>query len=354
VIAGVGMRKFEFDRDPSNKESFSVDRKWVGGSDAEQNEAVSDAKQKFNAGKESGMREAGTSPKEEAVTKKRGAQREKNEEAKQSLPESAQAGIRGKTLEQGSLRINKTGPRSKYLVFTSAGDRDSIECWLKGWKEFDLWVTYYGDRSGKYSEVADFYNVRKGGKFPNLHYAYQQWPEIFSGYEAVMVMDDDVIMSGHDIDRLFRVRKAYGLWVCQPAFCSTGKVEWKITQAQKYAFLRHTNFVEMTCPLFLQSKLNDFMKVYDPVLVGYGCDLWFLHSMGPNLKGKVAIVDAITCVNPRFAQKGEGGREIDRLQPFEERVKVWDTIRERFHITYDIREIKKYSVVPLSSETRFR
>ncbi len=36
------------------------------------------------------------------------------------------------------------------------------------------------------------------------------------------------------------------------------------------AKLRYTNFIEMARPLFRQDKLDAFMAVYDPELVGYG------------------------------------------------------------------------------------
>lgn len=44
------------------------------------------------------------------------------------------------------------------------------------------------------------------------------------------------------------------------------------------AKLRYTNFVEMACPLFRRDELDAFMSVYDPDLVGYGTDRWFLFG----------------------------------------------------------------------------
>ena len=64
-------------------------------------------------------------------------------------------------------------PGSKYLVYTSAGDKANLYYWLKKnkgqkcYKNFDLWVTYYGDqKKDHYRDVSDFYNRRNGGKFP--------------------------------------------------------------------------------------------------------------------------------------------------------------------------------------------
>ena len=173
--------------------------------------------------------------------------------------------------------------------------------------------------------VADFYNERKGSKFQNLKFAYDTWPDSFARYGAVMVMDDDVLIDSRGINRLFRIRSGHDLWVLQPAFDPRGKVSWDITRVDPRCRLRFTNFVEMTCPLFRQDKLAQFMAIYDPILVGFGVDWWFLHSMGAGLERRVAVVDEVVCLNPHDRTKGRI-REIDRLQSTADRRKVWEEI----------------------------
>lgn len=221
--------------------------------------------------------------------------------------------------------------RSKYLVYTSAGDNAFLHHWLKGDRNFDLWITYYGDKKDRYKEVCDFYNVRKGGKFPNLHYVYQHFKNIMDHYEAIFVIDDDMIISGSKISRLFEIREKYNLWVLQPAFDPRGKISFPITCVKPFSFLRFTNFVETGCPLFRKDKLDNFMKVYDPVHECHGVERWFLYSLGPNLINKVAIVDATSSINPPDKMKG-GKREIDVLQDAPTRIKNLRTIKERYNI----------------------
>lgn len=156
------------------------------------------------------------------------------------------------------LKIRR--PNSKYLVFTSAGDHSNLELWIKGHKNFDLWVTYYGDKKGRYHAISDFYNCRKGGKFPNFYYVFQRYHEILDHYDAIMVMDDDIIINGTEISRLFRIREQFDLWVLQPAFDPRGKISIPITRVRLFSYLRFTNFVEVTCPLFKKDKLEDFYE----------------------------------------------------------------------------------------------
>jgi hypothetical protein len=221
------------------------------------------------------------------------------------------------------------GPPEKMsdnLVFTSAGDHSNLRTWLQGRRDFDLWVVYYGERDGTFRELSNFYLSRKGSKFQNLHYCYQHWAQALARYDAVMVMDDDIMIEASGITRLFEIRRELDLWALQPAFRWVGKVSWDITAVHSTAKLRYTNFIEMACPLIRRDKLDAFMAVYDPALVGYGADWWFLHTLGADLRNHVAVVDEVTCINPYDRHKG-GVREIDTLQSHEKRKEVWERMK---------------------------
>jgi len=246
-----------------------------------------------------------------------------------------------------------------------------LDHWLKGSRNFDLWICYYGNEKNKYEGLSDYYIDRKGGKFPNLHYVYQNWQSILNHYHAILVIDDDIIINGTEISRLFEILGQYDLWLLQPAFNPKGKISHPITKVNPLNFLRYTNFVEVTCPLFRRDKLDSFMKTYDPVLVGWGIDHWFIDVLGPKINEKVAVVDAISCINPRDSFKG-GQREIDLLQDTPTRIKNWKRIKEQYnikvheHMEFDIikdslcfstviRNIKTYStIVVLSCLRKFR
>jgi hypothetical protein len=235
-----------------------------------------------------------------------------------------------------------SGCRSNNLVFTSAGDRSNLLGWRQGRRDFDLWTVYYGNAGGMFQDVSDYYLARKGSKFQNLHYCYQRWPEMLARYDAIMVMDDDIEISATGISRLFEIRRELDLWALQPAFRLAGKVSWPITAVHPTAKLRYTNFVEMACPLFRRDKLDAFMGVYDPDLVGYGADWWFLHTLGPDIDNRVAVVDEVTCVNPYDKDKGGGGREIDTLQTHQVRKEVWERIKAAHGLNEQGREHREF------------
>lgn len=239
--------------------------------------------------------------------------------------------------------INNIGrPKSQYLVFTSAGDNANIHHWKKGRRNFDLWISYYGLKNDRYKDQCDFYVARKDGKFPNLYYAYQHWKYLLDYYDAIFVIDDDIIIKGSSISRLFEIREHHDLWLLQPAFDQRGKISHPITKVRPFTSMRYTNFVEITCPLFRKDKLDDFMEVYDPSLVGWGIDWWYSDFLAPGIKGKFSIIDEIACINPHDKTKG-GQREIDMLQDTSTRIMNWERIREQRNIK--LRSLEEFGAV---------
>jgi hypothetical protein len=241
-----------------------------------------------------------------------------------------------------------SGTRSNNLVFTSAGDRSNLRRWLQGRRDFDLWVVYYGEHTGTFRELATYHVNRRGSKFQNLHYCYQRWPQELARYDAIMVTDDDIVIDATGITRLFEIRRELDLWALQPAFRLAGKVSWDITAVHPTAKLRYTNFIEMACPLFRRDKLDAFMAVYDPELVGYGVDWWFLHTLGAELDNRVAVVDEVTCINPYDRTKG-GVREIDTLQSHERRKQVWEQMKARHGLDEMGRQYREFRRINQSS-----
>jgi hypothetical protein len=241
-----------------------------------------------------------------------------------------------------------SGSRSNNLVFTSAGDRSNLRRWLQGRRDFDLWVVYYGEQPGMFRELATYHVNRQGSKFQNLHYCYKHWPHLLAQYDAIMVTDDDIVIDATGITRLFEIRREFDLWALQPAFRLAGKVSWDITAVHATAKLRYTNFIEMACPLFRRDKLDAFMAVYDPELVGYGVDWWFLHTLGAGLDSRVAVVDEVTCINPYDVRKG-GVREIDTLQSHEKRKEVWARMKARYGLDEQGRQHREFRRISQSS-----
>lgn len=220
--------------------------------------------------------------------------------------------------------------RSRYLVFTSAGPNANIETWLGSDRNWDLWLCNYSDIRHSHYADADYYHERPGAKFPNLHFACKQWPEIFDAYDAVLVIDDDVIISSADINRLFALREQYDLWILQPSFSPKGKVSHRITGARALRQLTYTNFVEVCAPLFREDKLSEFLKQYDPQLFGWGVDFWW-GNVFKSESNRLAVIHDVVCINPLDSHKS-GVRDIDVLQSQVTREATWKTIQKKYNL----------------------
>ncbi|KAH8056001.1 hypothetical protein JL722_7826 [Aureococcus anophagefferens] len=167
-------------------------------------------------------------------------------------------------------RFSTDAEKRNWLVYSSAGDGAAVPLWLaNGPRRFDVAVTYHGRRRGDppWRPRVDAFHRRRGGKFENLKACGAH-----RGYDAVLVLDDDVVVDAPRINELFAIREAFELAVVQPAFEPSGKVSHAVTAAQRGSFLRLTNFVEMTCPLFAGGALDAFLSRFDPQLKGYGAD----------------------------------------------------------------------------------
>jgi hypothetical protein len=237
--------------------------------------------------------------------------------------------------------------KNKYLVFSSVGDYHALDHWTHdpedGKKDFDLWVAHYGDHKLSDDLEIDFCMDLKGAKFPNLKTFCDRYGDVMKQYDAIAVLDDDLIISASEISALFAIRDTYDLWLLQPAFAAAGKISHTVTRAREDTLLRTTNFVEVTCPFFRTDKLLSFMAIYDPVLVGFGIDWWYLdHLQAP--RDKIAIVDAIPCTNPLDTQKPEG-REIDRLQSLQHRMAHWEQVKKAHGIENE-RRFVGYGEIP--------
>lgn len=249
------------------------------------------------------------------------------------------------------------------LLFTSAGKNAIIDkYWINKERKYDIFLCYYGDETNKpLLPFVDYYAERKGSKFQNFHYFWTNTkqtdiniiqndvnkPEFnIKSYDYYYIVDDDIIISTKSINNLFKIINDYNLYIIQPGFVNKkSRISHSITRSIPNTFLRYTNFIENNTPIFSKYAIEKCMEIYDPVLVGYGIDYLFIWHLGKDQERKYAIVDAIKCINPFFEV-----REIDVLQPFNDRIKNWETIMEKHNIK--VWQHKNFKIVPINIMNR--
>lgn len=224
----------------------------------------------------------------------------------------------------------------EFLIYTSAGHHPNVKQWSSSPdRNYDIWVTNYTGIPDHSRQYADHYNERIGSKFQNLKAITAEHGELLSQYKAIMVADDDIIISPQSLSALFSTLMAKDLFALQPAFSRYGQVSHPITARKLKSDLRYVNFVEVTCPIFRSDILLDFLSVYDPdISTCYGIDWWYMHHMGKDRKDKYAISDRHFCINPEIIDKETRNREINRLNNPSQRIQMWENIKARYSL-YD-------------------
>ena len=77
--------------------------------------------------------------------------------------------------------------------------------------------------------------------------------------------------------------------------------------------------------------IQEFVNEFDPVIKGWGTDVWYTQFFGPKLATKQAVADCVTAVNP--PERTNGKREIlDYLGSDDERKNAWYAMVEKKHL----------------------
>lgn len=214
------------------------------------------------------------------------------------------------------------------MVFSSVGDNTIFDqYWIKDQEGYDIYIVYYDDsveRYDQYKSKVKFAERRKGSKFQNFYWFYKKYPEIIQQYEYFFILDDDIVITGKDIQTMFKIVKEYNLLIAQPSFTKDSKISWPITKHKPGVKLEYTNFVEVNTQLFHKSALTKLMDVYDPILIGWGIDYLAIQSVGKDLLN-YAIIHCVQCKNPRESHKQIKTRELFKIPNADKRQQIWET-----------------------------
>lgn len=231
--------------------------------------------------------------------------------------------------------------KNKNLVITSAGDNNNINEWVKGNNKnnWDLIVIYYGDDAKKMNFLrgkTDLFLKHKDGKFPNVKWFNEKHPHILKKYKNIFVTDDDLIMSGKDINTLFDTHDKYNLYLSSPSHSSVGKISFNILKHKENTELSFTNFIEMNFPCFKTEFLLHFLKELQYDMKGWGTDVWFLNVLERDFQStdelNTAVIHKIVAINPLDNTKIDKKREIDKLQKTEDRIKIFQKYVKKYNL----------------------
>ena len=224
---------------------------------------------------------------------------------------------------------------TKNCLFTSAGDNTNFDSfWINNDMNYDIYVIYYGnneDNFNKYKSKVNFIEKRKGSKFQNFKYFYDNHKNIIEEYERFFILDDDIEFNVDDINNMFKISREYNLDICGPSYSKDSKIAHGITKHKPDVLLAYTNFVEVNVPLFSKAALVNFMMVYDDSLIGWGIDFLYIWCNGIDKSESYAIIHNIKCINPKEDAKQNKTRELILTENFVSRAKIWRSFAEKIN-----------------------
>lgn len=197
-------------------------------------------------------------------------------------------------------KVRLDGSYKKNAVFVPVGKDSLHRQLLKGDADFDLHLLIYDGSYNKFCNDSDFVACDAGYKMDMTYRYLHRHPELFEKYEYFFLLDDDIVISTEDVNRLFSMMREYQLKIAQPSLVMS-YYTYKHTAFNPFYILRYTNFVEMMMPCFSRDALKAVLPTFEQKIKWCGIEMHWPVLVGSNHKD-MAIVDAVSAKHTRPVQ----------------------------------------------------
>ena len=197
-------------------------------------------------------------------------------------------------------KVRQNGSYKKNAVFVPVGKDSLHRQLLKGDADFDLHLLIYDGSYNKFCNDSDFVACDAGYKMDMTYRYLHRHPELFEKYEYFFLLDDDIVISTEDVNRLFSMMREYQLKIAQPSLVMS-YYTYKHTAFHPFYILRYTNFVEMMMPCFSRDALKAVLPTFEQKIRWCGIEMHWPVLVGSNHKD-MAIVDAVSAKHTRPVQ----------------------------------------------------
>lgn len=197
-------------------------------------------------------------------------------------------------------KVRLDGSYKKNAVFVPVGKDSLHRQLLKGDADFDLHLLIYDGSYNKFCNDSDFVACDAGYKMDMTYRYLHRHPELLEKYEYFFLLDDDIVISTEDVNRLFSMMREYQLKIAQPSLVMS-YYTYKHTAFHPFYILRYTNFVEMMMPCFSRDALKAVLPTFEQKIRWCGIEMHWPVLIGSN-HNDIAIVDAVSAKHTRPVQ----------------------------------------------------
>lgn len=182
------------------------------------------------------------------------------------------------------------------LVIVRAGKSSLHSHWLTipyQSRNFDTIISYFDSEAfedHKATEGVRAVLQTEGGKWDNIFKCLTEFE--WSGYSRFWFPDDDVLIDGANVHKLFEIAEANNLALCQPALTADSFITYFTLVGVDGFERRHTCFIEVMAPCLKADVLKEVLDLFPLSPSGFGLDKVWGRLAVSGVK-KTAIVDAV-------------------------------------------------------------
>lgn len=188
-------------------------------------------------------------------------------------------------------------PQKRFLVFVQAGHNFEPP-YDVATSSFDLLVNYYdgSDRLGD----AHYVFRQRGTKTTAIRKLLESCPEVLLGYEAVLFLDDDVILMQEEVDALFKVQAAYKLDLLQASVAEDSECFFPVLkQPEAGKGIKLISGVEIMMPIVSRRVLQECGFVFSETISGWGVDTLLSAEVLKRYGKTIALLGDVTAIHER-------------------------------------------------------
>jgi hypothetical protein len=129
-----------------------------------------------------------------------------------------------------------------------------------------------------------------GGKFQNLNLLLETAGA--TRFDWLLVVDDDVLLPRHFLDRFIAACEHFDLALAQPAQTLMSHAAWRVTRRRARSYARETRFVEVGPVTAFRADTTAELTPFPDLRFGWGLDLHWA-ALARERGWRLGIVDAV-------------------------------------------------------------
>lgn len=205
------------------------------------------------------------------------------------------------------------------LVIVRAGKNSLHQNWLDrpySERSFDTLISFYDTDAFTAFTPKDGVTavLQDGGKWDSIQKGLRSvnWRT----YDYFWLPDDDVLIDGSSVEKMFALSRDYGLTISQPTLTRDSYFTFLGLIGADPFLLRYTNFVEVMAPCLHRDVIAEVIDLMDVSPSGFGLDKIWSRLAGSG-RDRVALLDGVRMRHTRpvgsvlVKELKSKGRDID-------------------------------------------